>query len=145
MGPLQLTDQVVQNHQTGEQMTHWDMLNKENWNLVALFNMCHCVNCSPVRQFCTMWSLSCKGPINPPDTPHMPQKDSSDDNWKNINYFKIAEFPPSSTFASVIHLKVIQKFTKNCKEQEKIYPSPTSLDPPHNRKLKKAMFLSHVW
>ena len=28
MGPLQLSDHVVQNQQTGEQMTHWDMFNK---------------------------------------------------------------------------------------------------------------------
>ena len=27
------------NRQTGEQMPHWAMLNKENLNLVALFNM----------------------------------------------------------------------------------------------------------
>ena len=48
MGPLQLSDHVVQNHQTGEQMTHWDMLNIENSNWVALFNMSQCVICSPV-------------------------------------------------------------------------------------------------
>ena len=28
MGPLQLSDHVVQNRQTEEQMTHWDMFNK---------------------------------------------------------------------------------------------------------------------
>ena len=28
MGPLQLSDQVLQNGKNGEQMTHWDMLNK---------------------------------------------------------------------------------------------------------------------
>ena len=39
------------------------MLNKENSNLVALFNMPQCVICSPVWRFCTTWSLSCKGPI----------------------------------------------------------------------------------
>ena len=39
MGPLQLSDHVVQNRQTGEQMTHWAMLNKENSDLVALLNM----------------------------------------------------------------------------------------------------------
>ena len=62
MGPLQLSDHVVQNRRTGEQMTHGDMLNKENSNLVALFN---CVICSPVWRswFCTTWSLSCKGSI----------------------------------------------------------------------------------
>ena len=35
MGPLQLSDHVVQNRQTGEQMTNWVMLYKENSNLVA--------------------------------------------------------------------------------------------------------------
>ena len=39
MNLLQLSDQVVQNCQTGEQMMHWDMLNKENSNMVALFKM----------------------------------------------------------------------------------------------------------
>ena len=28
MGPLQLSDHVVHDRQTGEQMMHWDMLNK---------------------------------------------------------------------------------------------------------------------
>ena len=37
--PFQLSDHAIQNCQTGEQMTHWAMLNKENSNLVALFNM----------------------------------------------------------------------------------------------------------
>ena len=32
-------------------MTHWDMLDKENSNLVALFNMSQCVICSPVWRF----------------------------------------------------------------------------------------------
>ena len=54
MGPLQLSDHVVQNRQTGEQMTHWVMLNKGNSNLVAFFNMSQCVICSPVWRFCTM-------------------------------------------------------------------------------------------
>ena len=41
MDLLQLSDQVVQNCQTGEQMMHWDILNKENnySNMVALFKM----------------------------------------------------------------------------------------------------------
>ena len=43
MDLLQLTNHVVQNRHTGEQMTHWDMLNKENSNLVAFFNMSQCV------------------------------------------------------------------------------------------------------
>ena len=42
---------------------HWDMLNKENSNLVALFIMSQCVICSPVWLFCTTWSLSLKGLI----------------------------------------------------------------------------------
>ena len=37
MTRLQLSDHVVQNRQTDEQMTHWAMLNKENSNLVVLF------------------------------------------------------------------------------------------------------------
>ena len=64
MGPLQLSDQVVQNRQTGEQMTHRAMLNKENSNLVVLFDMSQCLICSPVWRFCTTCSLSCKGPIS---------------------------------------------------------------------------------
>ena len=28
MGPLQFSDHVVQNRQTGQQMTHWDMFHK---------------------------------------------------------------------------------------------------------------------
>ena len=39
MDLLQLSDQVVHNCQTGEQLMHWDMLNKENSNMVALFKM----------------------------------------------------------------------------------------------------------
>ena len=45
MGPLQLSGHVVLNRQTGKQMMHGDMLNKENSNLVALFNMSQCVIC----------------------------------------------------------------------------------------------------
>ena len=64
MGPLQLSDHVVlKNRRTGEQMTHWDMLNKENSNLVALLNLSQCVFCSPVCRFCITWLLRCKGPI----------------------------------------------------------------------------------
>ena len=33
MAPLHLRDHVVQ--RTGEQMTHWDMLNNENSNLMV--------------------------------------------------------------------------------------------------------------
>ena len=48
MGPLQLSDHVVQNRLTGEQMTHRGMLKKETSNLVALFNISQRVICSPV-------------------------------------------------------------------------------------------------
>ena len=64
MDHLQLSDHVGQNLQTGKQMTHWDMLNKENSNLVALLNMSQCVICSPVSRFCPTWSLSCKWSIS---------------------------------------------------------------------------------
>ena len=53
MGILRLSSQVVQNRQTGEQLTHWNMLNKENSNLLALFNMSQGVICSSVWRFCT--------------------------------------------------------------------------------------------
>ena len=36
------------NQQSGEQMTYWDTLNKENSNLVALFHMSQCIICSPI-------------------------------------------------------------------------------------------------
>ena len=49
MGHLQLSDHVVQNRQTGEQMMQWDMLNKENSNLVAFFFTCP--NASIALQF----------------------------------------------------------------------------------------------
>ena len=62
-GPLQLSDHVVQNRQTREQMTHWDVLNKTTKFEFSLFNMAQCVIFSPVWGFCTTWSLSCKGPI----------------------------------------------------------------------------------
>ena len=63
MGPWQLSVHVLQYRQTCEQMRHWDMLNKENSNLVALLNMSQCVICSPVWRFYSTWSLSCNGPI----------------------------------------------------------------------------------
>ena len=63
MGPLQLSDHTVQNRQTGEQMTHWDMFKKATKFEFSLFNMVQCVICSLVRRFCTTWSLSYKGPI----------------------------------------------------------------------------------
>ena len=39
--------------QTGEPMTHLNMLNEENSNLVALFNISRCIICPPVWRFCT--------------------------------------------------------------------------------------------
>ena len=58
MGPLQLSDHVEQNCQTGEQMKYWNMLDKATKFEFSLFQ---CVICSPVWR--TTWSLSCKGPI----------------------------------------------------------------------------------
>ena len=40
-------------------MTHWNMLNKENSNLVALFNMSQCVICSPVWRIFVFFSEVC--------------------------------------------------------------------------------------
>ena len=64
MRPLQLSDHVVQNRQTGEQMTHGDMLNKEKSKLVALFNMSQCVICSPVWRFVPRDRSAAKGPFD---------------------------------------------------------------------------------
>ena len=36
-----------ENRHTREQMTHWDMSNKENSNLVAFFNMSQCAIFEP--------------------------------------------------------------------------------------------------
>ena len=43
------------------QMTHWDMLNEENPNLVALFNMSKCVICLPVWRFVPRDRSAAKG------------------------------------------------------------------------------------
>ena len=51
MGHLQLGNHVVTNRQTGEQMTHWDMLKKATEFEFSLSNMSQCVTCSPVWQF----------------------------------------------------------------------------------------------
>ena len=51
MGLLQLSNHVVQNRHTGEQMTHWDVLKKATKFEVSLFNMSQCVICSPVWRF----------------------------------------------------------------------------------------------
>ena len=39
MGHLQLSDYAVQDRQTGEQMMHWDILNKATKFEFSLFNM----------------------------------------------------------------------------------------------------------
>ena len=48
MGPLQLSNHVVQNRHSEEQMTHWDMLKKAAKFEFSLFSMHQCVICSPV-------------------------------------------------------------------------------------------------
>ena len=48
MGPLQLSDHMVQNCLTGEQFTQWHMLNNATKFQFSLFNMSQCVICSPV-------------------------------------------------------------------------------------------------
>ena len=60
---LQLSNEAVQNRQTGEQMSHWDMLKKATKFEFSLFNMFQYVICSPVWRFCSTWLLSCKRPI----------------------------------------------------------------------------------
>ena len=62
MGPLQLSDRVVQNRQTGDQMTHWDMLNKATKFEFSLFKMAQCVICSPVWRFVPRDCSATKGP-----------------------------------------------------------------------------------
>ena len=57
MGVLQLSNHVVQNRHTGEQMTLWGMFKKATKFEFRLFNMSPC---SPVSWFCTTWLLSCK-------------------------------------------------------------------------------------
>ena len=56
MGLLQLSNHVVQNRHTGEQMTHWDILNKE----IQIWWLS--LTC-PSVSFCTTRLLSCKRPI----------------------------------------------------------------------------------
>lgn len=63
MAPLQQNYHVIRNRQTGEQMMYWNRLNKENSNLVALFNLSQCVICSPLWRLCTMRSFNCIRPI----------------------------------------------------------------------------------
>ena len=51
MDLLHLSNHAAQNRHTGEQMTHWDMLEKATKFELSLFNMSQCVICSPVWQF----------------------------------------------------------------------------------------------
>ena len=63
MGLLQLSNHVVQNGHTGEQMTHWDMLNKENSNFVASLT---CPSASFALQYGNFVPRDCsaaKGPL----------------------------------------------------------------------------------
>ena len=53
------------NRQTGEQMTHWDMLNKATKFEFSLFNMSPCVICSPVWQFLPRDRSAAKAPYWP--------------------------------------------------------------------------------
>ena len=62
MGPLQLSDQVLQNRQTGEQMTRWDMFSKATKFEFSLFNMSQCVICSQVDIVARDLSAA-KGPL----------------------------------------------------------------------------------
>ena len=48
IGPLQLAIHVVQNHRTGEQKSHWDKTNKENYHLKLCMSFVCLV---PVRLF----------------------------------------------------------------------------------------------
>ena len=48
VGPLQLGDHVVQNLQTGEQVTQWNMLHKPANFEFSFFHISQCVICSPV-------------------------------------------------------------------------------------------------
>ena len=62
MGNLQLSDHVVENLQTGEQITYWDMLNKATQFEFSLFNMAQCVICSLVWRFLPRDRSAAKGP-----------------------------------------------------------------------------------
>ena len=65
IGPLQLAIHVVQNRHTGE---HRDRTNQGFHNLkwwFPFFFLSQCDFCFPVWRFCTLWLVSCKGPIDP--------------------------------------------------------------------------------
>ena len=63
MSSLQLNDHVVQNRQTGEQMTHWDIVNKATQFEFSMFNTSQCVICSPVWRFVPRDRSAAKGPL----------------------------------------------------------------------------------
>ena len=66
IGSLQLAIHVVQNRRAGEQKSHWEKTNKENYHLklcMSFFVLSQCDFCSPAWRFCTTWMASCKGPI----------------------------------------------------------------------------------
>ena len=70
IGPLQLAIHVVQNRRAGEQTSHWDKTNRENYHLQLYMLLCMSFVCLvPVRLLlfsvavCTTWRASCKGPI----------------------------------------------------------------------------------
>ena len=62
MGLLWLSNHMVQNRQTGEQMMHWDMLNKENSNLESLF-MSHVSFAHQFGDFVPHDCSAAKGPL----------------------------------------------------------------------------------
>ena len=62
IGPLQLAIHVVQNRRAGEQKSHWDKTNKENYHF-KLFILSQCYFCPPAWRFCATWVPSFQGPI----------------------------------------------------------------------------------
>ena len=58
MGHLQLSDHLVRNRQTGEQMRHWDMLNTERQ-----ISMSQCVIYSPLWRFVPHDCSAAIGPL----------------------------------------------------------------------------------
>ena len=67
MDPLQVSDHLVQNRQTGEQMTHCDMLNKATTKFeVSLFNMSQWVIYAlQFGNFVPLDHSASKGPFQP--------------------------------------------------------------------------------
>ena len=57
IGPFQLAIHMVQKCRAGEQKSHWEKTNKENYHfkyVCLLFVLCEYDFCSPAWQFCTM-------------------------------------------------------------------------------------------